>query len=229
VKNKFTLIELLVTIAIIAILASMLFPVLGRARESAKSIACMSNMKQVGNAVGLYMADYNDWMPVAATQNNVVGEWRFELASYLGINVSDKTDTKLAEKVFKCPSWNYKTTPHSFWEGGYGWNKQYFGYKDGDASKPRVKSTKIAMPSSSAFCGDTTDWINTGTWDYCYLYPPPFGVTPSVGNRHGGNRKNSSAGGINLIWADLHVSWMAQKKLLNGENGKIDYYYRIIK
>ncbi len=58
-KRGFTLIELLVVIAIIAILAAMLFPVFARARESARKIQCLSNVKNVALAVQMYLSDYD--------------------------------------------------------------------------------------------------------------------------------------------------------------------------
>jgi prepilin-type N-terminal cleavage/methylation domain-containing protein len=62
-KHGFTLIELLVVVAIIAILAAVLFPVFAQAREKARQSACLSNLKQIGEAVMMYLQDYDDTYP----------------------------------------------------------------------------------------------------------------------------------------------------------------------
>ncbi len=63
IKQGFTLIELLVVIAIIAILAAILFPVFAQAREAARTISCLSNQKQIGTAVIMYIQDYDEKFP----------------------------------------------------------------------------------------------------------------------------------------------------------------------
>ena len=60
----FTLIELLVVLAVIGLLAALLLPVLGKARESARGTACLSNLRQVGLALQIYVQDNQNKMPV---------------------------------------------------------------------------------------------------------------------------------------------------------------------
>jgi len=72
----FTLIELLVVIAIIAILAAILFPVFAKAREKARQVTCLSNLKQIGLAFFMYTSDYDETYPM-------VDMWKMNLQPYV--------------------------------------------------------------------------------------------------------------------------------------------------
>ncbi len=71
-RKGFTLIELLVVIAIIGILAAMLFPVFARARESARKVQCLSNVKNIAMAVQMYLSDYDGTMPPSEHRPDIV-------------------------------------------------------------------------------------------------------------------------------------------------------------
>jgi len=89
-SKAFTLIELLVVIAIIAILAAILFPVFAQAKEAAKKTQDLSNLKQLGTAVQMYISDYDDVFPLAS--GVVGGTWTFGQ----GHNVPADWDTSLS-------------------------------------------------------------------------------------------------------------------------------------
>lgn len=84
-RGAFTLIELLVVIAILAILAAILFPVFAQAKEAAKKTVCLSNARQIGLALTLYLGDNDDTMPIfyaynSAPPSGVPGHKGIELA-----------------------------------------------------------------------------------------------------------------------------------------------------
>jgi prepilin-type N-terminal cleavage/methylation domain-containing protein/prepilin-type processing-associated H-X9-DG protein len=81
-SHAFTLIELLVVIAIIAILAAILFPVFAKAKMAAKSITCISNVKQIGTSFQMYLSDNDDAFPVVYKEDSIAAQdWTGELAS----------------------------------------------------------------------------------------------------------------------------------------------------
>lgn len=69
--RAFTLIELLVVIAIIAILAAILFPVFAQAKGAAKNTSCVSNGRQIGMSIKIYLGDNDDTMPIFYAYNSI--------------------------------------------------------------------------------------------------------------------------------------------------------------
>lgn len=97
IGRAFTLLELLVTMAIIGILAALLFPALSRAKARARQINCLSNLKQFATALQLYAGDFNDHLPPNQDGQNVpLGQTWVE--GWLGLPGPDCTNTTYLQR-----------------------------------------------------------------------------------------------------------------------------------
>jgi len=234
-KTAFTLIELLVVIAIIAILASILFPVFARARENARRASCMSNLKQVGLGVMMYVQDYDEKYPPRGytTPDDQVppdgqvwystggtNSWFWEQLIY--------PYTK-SDQVYICPS--APTTSHPY-SGNYGTNSNIL--VGVSSSVPVVSMAELQAPSTIYMMMDAGPYYLTPSMVYAptgaFWYLP--GTEKYVGIAAAdvvdslGNHLNTSAqadyasdgrhfDGVNMTFADGHVKWLKVSEVYN--------------
>lgn len=103
--SRFTLLELLVVIAIIAILAALLLPALNMARERARRVACLSNLRQIYLGLSMYESDQGYLPPrVDKDGNHIWGDWLGNMWNPMGIGHLISGDYIGEPRIFYCPS-----------------------------------------------------------------------------------------------------------------------------
>lgn len=131
--GNFTLIELLIVIAIIAILASLLLPALIRARDTAKSIKCVSNQKQIGMGFACYANDFNDLITISWPTSPETYYWSSRLADFRANSGVLYKRAYLTDNVLLCPASSPGTYDLS---SGDSAKRTYAGNRNGDDLKP---------------------------------------------------------------------------------------------
>ena len=186
-QKAFTLIELLVVIAILAILAAILFPVFAQAKAAAKKTSCLSNQKQIGLGVTMYIGDYEDVYPMdqywAPTEAAPQVRWFDSIYPYIknGDKFSFNGRANGAGGIFNCPAAQVQ-------EAIYGVHLTLF--PDGQnvpwingSSTPTVAATRVDKPSDKVIIGEKG--LNKGNSNWLFFIADEWGYTDTVGNPPG--------------------------------------------
>ena len=160
-RRGFTLIELLVVIAIVGILASMLLPALGRAKQKAYDAKCFNNTKQVGLAMLLYIDDQNLRFPPSHNIPAPRGPtWTECLLNY--------TQTPA---IFRCPAvinGSLRFGTERIWSAGQHPNNYAVNFNISPREATPFSSENVVKPTSTVYLADSgTQAVNTTNGNLC--------------------------------------------------------------
>jgi prepilin-type N-terminal cleavage/methylation domain-containing protein/prepilin-type processing-associated H-X9-DG protein len=230
-RAAFTLIELLVVIAIIAILAAILFPVFAQARDKARQATCLSNLKQIGAGLAMYVQDYDEHLPNSCREGRA---WAWFGSDFTGgcaqdgITKSTPTNTYLGPE--QTPPRYVQELLHPYAKNGQIWfcpsvgkerffdgNSKYptFGFNgttyiwnfvanpgNGSVLKNEFSKRPYIYISGLAVAAIPKPSEAPALWDMPYLNPLKAPCT-------GQQLQAPHTRGINVLYADTHAKFSA--------------------
>lgn len=222
--TAFTLIELMMVVAVIAILAAILVPVIGNARLSTQIAYSSTSLRQLVVANFAHAADNRGALAMATNEENdkrwsaaqVNGEWdrsRGYLSPYLDKN----------EQAAYCPILaglsNLDNPSFELNTGGFGYNSAYLGGVEGKfTGRPSAKIHSIRNPSRTLMFATSAYARAEGIQEYPFV-EPPFRDFGSVSSQRPSPTLHFRARGRAIVaWADGHVSLEAPKERPHGHN-----------
>ena len=188
-------------IAIIAILAAILFPVFARARENARRSSCQSNLKQISLGITQYIQDYDERYPniqLASAPNPGIG-WALAIQPYLK-----------SEQIFQCPSDSASTPDAATIElrsEQPGFSDYYINFNLADNNGNGVSEAALQYTTNTILHGE-----DTAATSRAAANKPTGGLAAGTGTASGARHLE----GANYAFADGHVKWMRPERVLLG-------------
>lgn len=219
-RSAFTLVELLVVIGIIALLVAILLPTLNKAREQGNWAACLSNMKQIGNALIFYANENHGYYPRPASGSNgaMPDDYIFwQTVPVPGRNPDDsalapylnaKGDKFLA--IMRCPTDLFADRAvrpgresYGAFRYSYSMNESWVADPQDSLTGKRHKAAEVRNAAEKILFIEERE-PNDGRWDYTQN---TVGGDDQLADRHGKQG--------NILWNDYHVSRLYWKDVQN--------------
>ncbi len=238
-RKLFTLIELLVTIAIIAILAGMLLPALGKARDMARTVFCLNHHKQIGVVQAMYSGDFSDWLlPAMGAGPANSDSWvsllsgicldgtRRNSANYGVTFYGTTVGTSCTRGTFACAK---ETIPFG-WPGNGHFYYTHLGanvYLLGNGTNPGTgtrfwrKNTALTRPADAIVAGDSklsNSYALSGVYEFAYRHGANDNRSVAAGTVY---QFPSGKGGANVVYADGHAATRKFTELCNPKNPEV--------
>ncbi len=216
--GAFTLVELVTVVAILALLMAILLPSLKGARDQARSVVCLSHLRQMVIAANVYIEVNDDRYPLAYwNDSSTPGVWintNWDYQVIVDWNAGGSTTIRtgllwgegVASEIQQCPVFKGSSNtlveePHT----GYNYNTSYVGHGQGESKQAPAKSTAVGRPAKCALFGDG-QWKSGANKFMRAPWPNPGDA--SFFGRYAGTQGYRHRRMTNVAFCDAHAqSW----------------------
>ncbi len=217
--SGFTLVELLVVVGIVAMLMAILLPALRAARESAKTVICLSNLRQMVVAAHCYAGANRGSYPMAyyvtTTPSYTLHSWDFTVRRDFGTSPPTTTvaagllwEGPMSGKVQQCPSFDGASNSPGDPYTGYNYNTSYIGHGSGESISRPARLTDVRRPYRCALFGDG-EWANGANKYMRAPFPNPG--DESFTARSAGTQGFRHGGKTNVAFCDGHAETLSRR------------------